>query len=77
MTETDISLGPSRLPASKQQIREHLRKTYDKAGNDPPNVNRAWADIHPTLPNTTRARVREVLKEAEFARRRRPPGKRR
>jgi hypothetical protein len=77
MVETDISPERPRLGASKSHIRQTLRQIYENAGNNPPNVNRAWEQVRITLGNATRARVREVLKETEFARRRRPPGKRR
>jgi hypothetical protein len=64
-----------RLPASKAEIREALRKIYDKAGDDPPNVNRAWDLIKLEMLHVRRSRVREVLDEKEFARQRREPGK--
>jgi hypothetical protein len=63
-------------PVSKAKIRRELRKIYDDAGDDPPNVNRAWDLLKVKLPHA-RSRVREVLREDEFARRRRKPGKRR
>jgi hypothetical protein len=74
MIEMDILPGPPRLGASKAQIRSVLRQIYDEAGDNPPNVNRAWQLIQQGLPNVTRARVRAFLKEDEFARRRRKPG---
>jgi hypothetical protein len=61
--------------ASKQQIRQALRQIYDEAGDNPPNVNGAWQLIKARLPNARRNLVREVLREDEFARRRRKPGK--
>jgi hypothetical protein len=67
----------SRMPASKQIIREALYEIYLQLGADPPNVNKAWAQAKLRLPTATRARVREVLREPEFARQRRQPGKRR
>jgi hypothetical protein len=66
-----------RLPASKAEIREVLCKIYDEAGPDPPNVNRAWDLAKVKLPHARRPRVRDVLKEQEFACRRRKPGKKR
>ena len=51
----------------KPEIRTALRKI--------PNVNRAWNLIKVLLPDATRSRVREVLNEEEFARRRRGPGR--
>ena len=62
--------------ASKPEIRTVLRNEYEKAGDNPPNVNRAWDLIKVQMP-VSRSRVREVLTEDEFARRRRKPGKRR
>jgi hypothetical protein len=71
------TLRLDRLPASKAEIREALRRIYDEAGADPPNVNRAWDLAKVKLPHARRRRVGEVLAEDEFARRRRKPGKRR
>jgi hypothetical protein len=59
----------------KPEIRTALRKIFDEAGDNPPNVNRAWNLIKVLLPDATRSRVREVLSEEEFARRRRGPGR--
>ena len=61
--------------ASKLQIRQALRKIYDEADDDPPNVNQAWALLKLQLPDAGRRRVREVLKENEFLARRRGPGR--
>ena len=61
--------------ASKPQIRVALREAYDAAGDNPPNVNRAWDLLKQRLPSARRKRVREVLGEEEFARRRREPGR--
>jgi hypothetical protein len=71
------TLRLDRLPASKPDIREVLRKIYDEAGADPPNVNRAWDLAKVKLPHARRRRVGEVLAEDEFAHRRRKPGKKR
>jgi hypothetical protein len=71
------SPGPSRMPASEPEIREVLHKIYDEARGDPPNVNNAWDLVTQRLPNARRQRVREVLRENEFSRQRREPGKRR
>jgi hypothetical protein len=71
------TLRLDRLPASKLEIREALRKIYDEADADPPNVNRAWDLAKVQLPHARRSRVREVLGEEEFFRQRRQPGKRR
>jgi hypothetical protein len=71
------TLRLDRLPASKAEIREVLRKIYDEAGADPPNVNRAWDLAKVKLPHARRSRAREVLSEEEFYRQRREPGKRR
>jgi hypothetical protein len=69
-------LSPSapRLPASKADIREALRKIRDEAGDDPPNVNGIWDLVKVKLLHARRHRVREVLREAEFACQRRKPG---
>jgi Protein of unknown function (DUF3631) len=66
-----------RNSASKDTIRKELRKIFDEAGDDPPNMNRAWRLLKARLPDARRSRVREVLKEDEFARRRRGPGRKR
>jgi hypothetical protein len=66
-----------RNSACKGTIREELRKIYDDAGQNPPNVLRAWDLLKVLLPEARRSRVRDVLREAEFARRRREPGKKR
>jgi hypothetical protein len=60
----------------KGTIREALREVYDKAGDNPPNINQAGAIVMRQLP-VSRSRVREVLNEDEFARRRRGPGRKR
>jgi hypothetical protein len=65
------------MPACKAEIREVLHKLYDEARGDPPNVNKAWDLVTQRLPNARRQRVREVLNEEGFARRRREPGKKR
>jgi len=72
-----MNLSPStiRMPASKPEIREALRRIYDEAGADPPNVNRAWDLVKLKMLHAQRSRVREVLDENEFACRRREPGK--
>jgi hypothetical protein len=60
--------------ASKPKIREVLRTVYDEAGEDPPNIHQASAIVMRQIP-ASRSRVREVLREPEFARRRRGPGR--
>jgi hypothetical protein len=60
----------------KPEIRKVLRKVFDQAGANPPNVNQAWDLIKVQMP-VSRSRVREVLKEGEFALRRRGPGRKR
>jgi hypothetical protein len=57
----------------KAEIRKVLRNVFDRAGANPPNINQAWDLIKHQIP-ASRSRVREVLKEDEFARRRRKPG---
>jgi hypothetical protein len=61
--------------ASKPQIRKILRQIYDEAGDNRPNMNRAWDLLKVLIPDARRSRVREVLREPEFARRRRGPGR--
>jgi hypothetical protein len=63
-----------RSSACKGTIREALRKIYDEAAASPPNINQASDLIKRQIP-ASRSRVREVLKEDEFARRRRGPGR--
>jgi hypothetical protein len=65
-----------RNSACKDTIREELRKIYDRAGDDPPNTDQACVLIKRQI-RASRSRVREVLKEDEFARRRRGPGRKR
>ncbi len=67
----------SELPsaASKAEIRTVLRQIYNEAGA--PNVNQAWNVLKLQMPDASRSRVREVLREPEFVRLRRQPGKRR
>jgi hypothetical protein len=61
----------------KSTIRKALREVYDAARDNPPNVNRAWALLKLRVPDASRSRVREVLREEEFSGQRRQPGKRR
>jgi hypothetical protein len=63
-----------RSSACKGTIREALRKIYDEAAASPPNINQASDLIKRQIP-ASRSRIREVLKEDEFARRRRGPGR--
>jgi hypothetical protein len=63
-----------RNSACKGMIRELSRKIYGDAGDNPPNINQACDLIKRQIP-ASRSRVREVLKEEEFARRRRGPGR--
>jgi len=65
------------LCACKAEIREVLHKIYDEAGDDPPNVNKAWDILKHKMPHARRSRAREVLREEEIAHQRREPGKRR
>jgi hypothetical protein len=58
----------------KHMIRQVLRDVFDQAGDNPPNVNQAWDRIKRHI-RVSRSRVRDVLREAEFARRRRRPGR--
>jgi hypothetical protein len=62
--------------ASKPKIREALRKIYDEAHRNPPNMNQASDVVRRRIP-ASRSRIREVLKEDEFARQRRGPGRKR
>jgi hypothetical protein len=64
-----------RKSAGKDRIRKALRTIFDEAGDNPLNVNRAWDLIKVVLPDARRSRVREVLAEPEFVRRRRGPGR--
>jgi hypothetical protein len=59
----------------KDTIRKVLRNVFDEAGDNPPNMNRAWDLLKVRLPDARRSRVREVLREPEFATRRRRPGR--
>jgi hypothetical protein len=61
--------------SAKSEIRKALRKEYDRAGDNPPHVNRAWDLIKAQMPDARRSRVREVLKEDEFTQRRHGPGR--
>jgi hypothetical protein len=63
-----------RKSAGKETIREALRKIFDEAGDSPPNMNKARNLIKGRIP-ASRSRVREVLREPEFAHRRRGPGR--
>jgi hypothetical protein len=58
----------------KHMIRQVLRNVFDQAGDNPPNVNQAWDLVKHQIP-VSRSRVRQVLDEEEFARRRRGPGR--
>lgn len=60
--------------SAKPDIRNVLRKIYDEAGANPPNINDACHLVMGQIP-ASRSRIREVLKEDEFARRRRGPGR--
>jgi hypothetical protein len=77
MEERKCAVGPSRTRGSarKGAIREVLRKIFDEAGDNPSNMNRAWDLLKVRLPDARRSRVREVLREPEFATRRRRPGR--
>ena len=58
----------SRLPASKQEIREKCRALYAEWEGDPPNLNETWDLLKGEL-NASRKRLFEVLEEPEFAKR--------
>jgi hypothetical protein len=60
--------------SAKPEIRQVLRDVFDQAGDNPPNVNQAWDLVKHQIP-VSRSRVRQVLDEEEFARRRRGPGR--
>jgi len=65
-----------RKSAGKGKIREALRKIFDEAGDNPLNMNRAWQLLRlQMLPDASRSRVREVLREPEFTPRRPRPGR--
>jgi hypothetical protein len=61
-------------PPSEAKIREELRKIYADPSNDRPNVNKAYDLLRVSLPNVRRKSVMDILKEPEFASRRRDPG---
>jgi hypothetical protein len=65
-----------RNSAGKGKIREALRKIFDEAGGNPPNMNRAWDLLKVVLLGARRSRFRDVLREPEFAPRRPRPGRR-
>jgi hypothetical protein len=67
--------SPVRPVPCKHMIREVLRNVFDQAGDNPPNINQAWDSIKVLIPGAPRSRVREVLREPEFACRRRGPGR--
>jgi hypothetical protein len=75
-TNLNVAASPKCTMASRREIREALHKIYDEAGDNPPNVERAWKLSKPLLPSARRDRVREVLREPEFACLRREPGRR-
>jgi hypothetical protein len=64
-----------RKSADKGTIRSALRKIFDEVSDHPPNVNQAWDSLKVLRPDARRSRVRDVLREAEFACRRRGPGR--
>ena len=61
--------------ARPEAVRLELRKIYHAAGSSPPNMNAAWNLIHAQMPHAPRSRVRDVLREQEFARLRRKAGR--
>jgi hypothetical protein len=63
-----------RRPASEAQIRNMLRGIYSDPQSNRPNVNKAWTILKKQLPNASKSQAMKVLKEEEFASRRRPPG---
>jgi hypothetical protein len=60
--------------AGKGAIRKALHEIFDEAGDNPPNVNRAWDLVKHQIP-VSRSRVRQVLDEEEFIPRRPRPGR--
>jgi hypothetical protein len=70
----DEDYQSQRRPVSEPQIRERLRGIYSDPRSNRPNVNQAWTILKKQLPNASKSRVMEVLKEDEFASRRRKPG---
>jgi hypothetical protein len=78
MESSAVKLGNKsgqRNSVGKDRIRKAARDLYDKAGNNAPNINHAWDSIKVLIPGAPRSRVREVLREPEFACRRRGPGR--
>jgi hypothetical protein len=63
-----------RNSACKGTIRKAARQIYNEAGANPPNMNQA-SDLIKRQISASRSRVREVLREGEFARQRRGPGR--
>jgi hypothetical protein len=62
-------------PASKSVIRKTIKELYQQAGNNPPNQTKAEPLIAGVLPGTPRTLIRPILREEEFKRLRRKPGK--
>jgi hypothetical protein len=59
---------------SKPRIREAIKRVIRKQARSP-NINEATTLVKHELPEAARWRIREVLKEPEFAERRRKPGR--
>jgi hypothetical protein len=77
LTEWPSSKSSSKPPAaavSKPQIREVAKRVL-RGRPRQPNINEATKLIKGEIPNARRQRIREVLKETEFARMRRKPGR--
>jgi hypothetical protein len=73
--ETTASCVPL-PPVGKPAIRAKVRELYASRPSVPPNMWEAEMLIKKSLPRAARDRIREVLKEPEFARQRRATGKR-
>ncbi len=63
-----------RPPVSKKEIRRVARSFYSDPSN-PPNLMTAEQLVGGKLPDAARVRIRSVLKEDEFAGKRRKPGR--
>jgi hypothetical protein len=63
--------------ASAERICAAARELYHEHRADPPNINEAERLIRQTVKGSSRANIRRVLRQPEFATQRRPPGVRR
>jgi hypothetical protein len=66
--------APQLLRATEAQIREAAREVYADPANNRPNMHKAWRLIKSKLSNARVPRVRKVLREDEFKKKRRGPG---